>query len=78
VGQFDRKRGAISTTTLHGDLVLTDCPIRCSGANCSLIADAAAASVADVEYLHDVAFDREQHSVDMGPTAVKKLAYFNR
>lgn len=86
MGQFNRNTrchqhadAAIRATAYeHSRQNLPSLPVRERIVQIVTDCDAAAASVADVEYLHDVAFDREQYSVDVRPAAVKKLPYFNR
>ena len=40
--------------------------------------DVSAATVPDMEHLHDIAFDRKQDAVDVRAAAVEQLAYFSR
>jgi hypothetical protein len=45
--------------------------------DCSLTADSPTAAMPNVEHLHDVAFDREQDSINVRARAIEKVPHVN-
>ena len=45
--------------------------------DCSLAADWSTAAMPNVEYLHQVAFDRKQDAIDVRAATIEKVAHFN-